>query len=644
MKLSNASVRGLPSMKNDEKDVKSDNQLPLITKPGSKEGTPTPPSTERPPGFEDIPNHELGDDQEFFIPIHDFIRFTEEEIKIINHPAFQRLGKVYQLGQAHLVFRGATHKRIEHVLGTVWVAQKIANALHASYHRSSKKGWRDRTRCAYAENLSLKEVRFVRLAALLHDIGHLPAGHTLEDELGLLEPHDADRRINLVFGKTDWILGKESPRLGELIDTLYSKHLNSGSPTDTPQSVVRKLISKDAKGLDTTVAGIRVGVCRDIVGNTICADLLDYLHRDWHHIGKTRFFDKRLFEYMEIRCDARNSSPQLVISYGQRSRPKRDAISSILELLESRYNLGESVLFHPTKCAAAAMLERAMGELYAVVPKAEQEGWLKGLENRLLAYSDEEMVMAFLKECQDRRCEPGIILLQCLAGRNIYKSVEVVYDDDLNAIQQQMIEHHYLGFPVDNRRDRSSAKPKIEIKDKREAANRRLAGLATFEREFKLDAGSLVMYCPSQDMNSKIAQVKLIHNDAIRTLDEWDKDAHFQLAGGHCAAQLERFESLWRVEVFLRESDLKKLHAKKENRETEYFRTFKKAIRALILGVATEGNTLGEEAHSIITSLAAIKESPFFGHQTIELKAARDLVETYPLGAPHLNKLIVPHE
>lgn len=295
---------GAVPMKNDGKDGKSGEQMPLIRKSISKEEPhKPPPSVGGALGLEDVPDGELGDDQEFFIPIHDFIRFNEEEIQVINHPAFQRLGKVYQLGQAHFVFRGATHKRIEHTMGTVWVAQKIANALRASFNRSQKKGLGDRTRCAYAPPLSLTEIRFVRLAALLHDIGHLPAGHTLEDELGLLEPHDADLRLNLVFRKTDWIPGEESPRLGELVDTLYSKYLEPCSPTVTPQTIVLKLIlkvEKDEKALDNTVAGIRVGVCRDIVGNTICADLLDYLHRDWYHIGKPRFFDRRLFEYMEI--------------------------------------------------------------------------------------------------------------------------------------------------------------------------------------------------------------------------------------------------------------------------------------------------------------------------------------------------------
>ena len=71
--------------------------------------------------------------QEVFLPVSGFCLFFPEEIKVINHPAFQRLSRVNQLGQAHLVFRGATHKRIEHVLGAVHVVEQMILAVRAKY-------------------------------------------------------------------------------------------------------------------------------------------------------------------------------------------------------------------------------------------------------------------------------------------------------------------------------------------------------------------------------------------------------------------------------------------------------------------------------------------------------------------------------
>jgi uncharacterized protein len=612
-------------------------QLPLTPSPISKVALISLPVAGRSINkSEDIPG-ELGDDQELFIPIHDFIRLTEDEVKIIDHPAFQRLGRVYQLGQAHLVYRSATHKRMEHVLGSVWVAQKIVNAIEASYRRFKKKGLHEESNCSFSEPLSLLETRFVRLAALLHDIGHLPAGHTLEDELGLLTPHDGDRRLDLVLRKDDWILGLRSQPLGDLIDLLYSKYIKTGSPTDTPKSILKKIVSKDNINPDLPVAGIRINVCRDIVGNTICADLLDYLYRDWYHIGKPKFFDRRLFEYMQIRSHPTNGVPQFVISYGERNRPKRDAISSILDLLESRYNLGESVLFHPTKCAAAAMLERGISELLAHIPQEEKNKWLEGLENRILAFSDEELITDFLKECDLRKCKSGLALFQALAGRDIYKSVGVIYKDDLSTAQFELIEHNYLG-----RIDKSK---KPTIKQMRDAAEIRRLAVLSLEKDFNLEPGSIVMYCPARSMNSKIAKVKIIYNGTIQTLNEWDEDKQVRLAGGHCEAQLDRFGSLWRIEVFMQKSVIAQMQTNFEEKSGKYYRLFKRAVKNCLIGVTQDG-TVREESILIFGSLSKIKGSPYFQQRVMEQKAARGMnVENkYPLGAYFLRSLATPNE
>ena len=58
------------------------------------------------------------------------------ERQIIDHPAFQRLAGINQLGLAYLVYRGATHRRLEHSLGTVWVAQRMLEALTHNSRKS----------------------------------------------------------------------------------------------------------------------------------------------------------------------------------------------------------------------------------------------------------------------------------------------------------------------------------------------------------------------------------------------------------------------------------------------------------------------------------------------------------------------------
>src|SRR5258708_37250794 len=137
---------------------------------------------------------------------------------------------------------------------------------------------------------------------------------------------------------------------------------------------------------------------KDIVGNTSCADFLDYLHRDWYHIGKPMYYDRRLFQYMEVRkplnLEESPREPCFVINVGGGERIRHDAHTDILELLNARYKLAETVLFHRTKLALTGLLDRVLmesGELFQQLGlSVAQHGEL--LETLLLESSDDGLV------------------------------------------------------------------------------------------------------------------------------------------------------------------------------------------------------------------------------------------------------------
>ncbi|MCE7939223.1 MAG: HD domain-containing protein, partial [Chloroflexi bacterium CFX6] len=126
-------------------------------------------------------------------PVHGDIQLTAEEVRILDTPEMQRLRGVRQLGTAYLVYPGAQHTRFEHALGTLHVAGRLVDAVN-------------RNRAAAPSALigvADDEARILRAAALVHDITHIPYGHSIEDQSGILARHDsADRYFEMLAPDT----------------------------------------------------------------------------------------------------------------------------------------------------------------------------------------------------------------------------------------------------------------------------------------------------------------------------------------------------------------------------------------------------------------------------------------------------------
>ena len=119
--------------------------------------------------------HEIRD------PIHVFIRFDSDERKVIDSRPFQRLRHIHQLALTSLVYPGATHRRFEHSLGVMEVATRIYDVVTRpeNIHRESVQKIVPRPE-EYKYDYWR---RVLRMAALLHDSGHLPFSHAAEKEL-----------------------------------------------------------------------------------------------------------------------------------------------------------------------------------------------------------------------------------------------------------------------------------------------------------------------------------------------------------------------------------------------------------------------------------------------------------------------------
>jgi HD superfamily phosphohydrolase len=236
--------------------------------------------------------------------VHGDIEMTSLEVELMDTPEFQRLRGIKQLGTAYLVFPSAVHTRFEHSLGTSWMAHRMLNAIRRT------------------TDVSADDATLIRVAALLHDLTHIPFGHTLEDERRVLPRHDKDE---------------------ERVESFFRR------------SAVGRILKRE--GLQDSVIEIIKGndsYASDIVGGAISADLLDYLRRDTYFCGLSQYYDPRIFESFII------DGNRLVVNVEKNGTIRLDTLSELVNMLRIRYTLSERVYFHHTKVASGAMISKAV--------------------------------------------------------------------------------------------------------------------------------------------------------------------------------------------------------------------------------------------------------------------------------------------
>ncbi|PWV97556.1 HD superfamily phosphohydrolase [Hoeflea marina] len=573
----------LPFFENGQKSEQAATELALL------EGSTTSPNDEV---------RGEGELQEFYLPVTGFFQFYPEELAIINHPAFQRLSKINQLGQAHLVYRGATHKRIEHVLGSTAVADKICRSVKENMiRRAVRHPGRN-----HPPALSLQEIRFIRLSALLHDIGHVAAGHTLEDELNLLDIHDGHPRIDFILDRTDWP-GGESISLRKLIDDMYSNFLPPPLKKKgmTPSLLITLIIRKHPKDKDkyeknyealASSDHIRFRVCQNIVGNTICADLLDYIYRDWYHIGRVRTVEDRLYQYMEIARGPDSShalgdsNPSCYDEFVIRltsstGRTRTDGVTAILGLLEWRYELAETVLFHRTKAAAASMLGRAFFELWGTDSSEK-------LLERVIDLSDDQLLDYALDECSPT--QNNIDEYYETRSKITAKSI-------LHKLKNRRLQKEFVSYESRKLLDAKKAglAERFGVHGSKKSSINRYTVARDIELDFELPAGSISIYCT--EVKPKIADVNIEVDGEVARFSEYESGKNKMstkdsLTGGHLSAQIKRFSGLWKIQFFI-DLDVK------ENMDPKDLRRIDRFIKEVVTSVGSPPAHVSERCRSL---------------------------------------------
>lgn len=246
---------------------------------------------------------------------------TRRVLRILDSPPMQRLKRVSQLGLVAQVYPGAGHSRFEHSLGVYRLAVQVLEHLM-------------RTDTEFAESISVADAKVYLLASLVHDIGHWPYCHPIED-LGLagVPEHEELARQHLCEGI-----------LADMIREDWEVE---------PGSVADFLVG------ETSGASPARAVLHNVLNGPIDIDKMDYLQRDSLHAGVPygRNFDiGRLIGSLCVQHD------RGVIALSEKGKTAAEM------MVFARYVMFSEVYWHHAVRSATAMLQRLVFELSGSQP------------------------------------------------------------------------------------------------------------------------------------------------------------------------------------------------------------------------------------------------------------------------------------
>jgi HD superfamily phosphohydrolase len=295
-------------------------------------------------------------------PVHGYVYVTEAEKQVIDTYPMQRLRRLRQLAGSEYVYPGANHTRFEHCVGVMYLAGKVVENPNVSRIASEE------------------EVDIVRVAGLLHDVGHGPFSHVFEQLL----IRDLDKTHE---DMTSWII--EKSEIGDKIAKL------GYTPKDVAKLAVGKLQKQGKAFLD------------QIISSAVDVDKQDFIVRDTFHTGaEYGFIDVfRLIHALDVLDE------NLAVELG--------ALSALESFIIARIESFKSIYFHRVGRAAQIMLATAM-------EKANEELELTKFKTpeEYLAM-DDYTVWTALKKCEKSNKIIGNLekrkMLKCAYERTFYE-------------------------------------------------------------------------------------------------------------------------------------------------------------------------------------------------------------------------------
>ncbi|MHA2362725.1 MAG: HD domain-containing protein [Candidatus Hodarchaeales archaeon] len=327
-------------------------------------------------------------------PIHGNIPIYETEEIILNAIEFQRLRYISQLSLCSLVYPGAVHNRFSHSLGVMHVSGEMYRSL---------------TQNTAGIEFDYESYLAVRMASMLHDIGHGPFSHIFERGVAMFDSKLKKSGIHL--------FNHEEMGLRIIKELLYQKI----------DPVIRDLVVKLVEGKDLPDKDWYLA---QIISSEVDSDRFDFLLRDSYYSGVTygNFELNRLLETMTIANQPDDNKSVIVF--------KKKGLMALESFLFARYNMYRGVYFHHTNLIGDAMISRALSELIKrdLFPRTaivRPEEFVKWNDTRIIGIFHD---LAFSSDIHPE--DPVYSTITGIVFRRLWKRLKIAKDLSIEQIRE----------------------------------------------------------------------------------------------------------------------------------------------------------------------------------------------------------------
>ena len=354
-------------------------------------------------------NHRLINDK-----IHGYIHISNYANLIIDHPYFQRMRFIKQLGTCSYVFLNATHSRFEHSIGTYYLANKLLDCIRLRTDKKKLHGWlmsvpqikiyydKKKEKLIKPPSCVMDDYlcELVKISALCHDLGHGPFSHAFDDVF-LKDCEDADmfrhheERSCIILEK----IIKSNETLKSVIDDNEIEFMKSLiNPSKSENGFIYQIVANHLNGIDV--------------------DKCDYIQRDTYSLGLSYSFDhSRLLEDIRV-IDNKICYP-------------RQIYYEIMCLFSTRYRLHKQVYCHKAVISIEYMILDILNNLDPILKLKDAT---KDMDKFCrLTDGTATTVLTYIKDNIDSypveyhtNINNAYELLQRIEYRNIYKFIGTI--------------------------------------------------------------------------------------------------------------------------------------------------------------------------------------------------------------------------